>query len=213
MNKYIILILFMCLGLLQTKAQSTDISKFADVIYADNVNAVAGEQLTLSVKMKNTFEAPGFQFDLVLPQGFTVATDEDDMFMTELSTARTTAKKTNYFDSAMQPDGSFRVLCDTSAKNVTTGKLYVFSGNDGEVCTITINIDKSVVAGDYEIKFKDIEISDINSVGHTVDGSITSIITIPSSEKPKLKGDVNEDGVVDIRDVTELIDILLGKSS
>lgn len=211
MNKYIISILFLCLGLLQTKAQSTDISKIADVIYINNVNAVAGEQLTLSVKMKNSFEAPGFQFDMVLPQGFTVATDEDDMFMATLSNARTTSKKTNYFDSAMQPDGSFRVLCNTSAKNATTGKLYVFSGNDGEVCTITINIDKTVVAGDYEIKLKNIEISDLNSVGHTVEGSITSIITIPSSEKTVLKGDINEDGKVDIEDVTALINIILGK--
>lgn len=211
MKKYIFSILFMCLGLLQTKAQGTDITKFADVIYINNVSAAAGEQLTLSVKMKNSFEAPGFQFDLVLPQGFTVTTDEDNMLMAELSTARTTAKKTNYFDSALQPDGSFRVLCNTSTKNATTGTLYVFSGNDGEVCTITINIDKSVAAGDYEIKLKDIEISDLNSVGHTVEGAVTSVITIPSSEKPALKGDVNEDGKVDIQDVTTLVNIILCK--
>lgn len=153
----------------------------SDLIYMEDTKAIAGGCHTLSVKMKNSFEASGFQFDMLLPHGFSVATDDDDMYMAELSTVRTTIRKTNYFDAAPSADGYFHVICSTSAKNATTNMLYVFSGNDGEVCTIVINIDESLTSGDYELILKNIVITDINSVGHPIDGDMKSIVSVTSS--------------------------------
>ena len=60
-----------------TAGEDTDYSTIANTIYLERVEAAAGSQVTLSVKMKNTVEVQGYQFDLYLPEGVTVATDED----------------------------------------------------------------------------------------------------------------------------------------
>ena len=55
----------------------TDISQLDNVAYIEKQERLVGKQLVLPVKMKNTMEVQGFQFDLVLPEGVTVAEDED----------------------------------------------------------------------------------------------------------------------------------------
>lgn len=178
----------------------TDISVLSDVVYISNVEASVGTQLTLSVKMKNSVTAEGFGFDLYLPDGVTVATDEDGFPMVELSTERTTARKTNSFDAAFQSDGSLRVLAAS-----TNGS--AISGNDGEVCLITINIANDMVEGDYPILIKNIAISDVDAVSHRTE-QVKSTLTI-SAYTP---GDANNDGVIDVSDFTATAHYLLGNA-
>ena len=85
-----------------------------------------------------------------------MAKDADNFNIINLSTKRTTAQKTNYFDSAEQPDGAIRIMC-SSTKN------YTFSGNDGEVATITLNVSDEMEEGEYPLILKNIVISDANS--------------------------------------------------
>ena len=126
------------------------------------VDATVGEDgmAVMSVCLKNSWSVPGFQFDIVAPEGFEVATDEDGFYRIELGTARTTAKKTDIFSSALQADGSVRVLC-ASTKN------YLFSGNDGEVCTIAFRQQADLAEGRYQVILKNIVITDAegNTVG------------------------------------------------
>lgn len=178
----------------------TDISQLSDVVYIENVEASTGSQQTLSVKMKNAVQAEGFGFDLYLPNGVTVAKDEDGFPMVELSTERTTARKTNSFDAAFQSDGSLRVLAAS-----TNGS--IINGNDGEVCIITINISNDMEEGDYPIQLKNIAISDANAVSHRTE-LVKSTITI-SAYTP---GDSNNDGVIDVSDFTATAHYLLGNA-
>jgi hypothetical protein len=150
----------LCLSLgLSAKAENTDVSQFENVVFPVSTTGEAGTNVTVSVEMNNTVDATGFQFDIVLPEGITVATDEDGFYLIELSEERTTSNKTNYFDSALQPDGSVRVMCSST-------KSYTFEGTSGEVCTIELIIGEEVADGDYPIIFKNIEISDTGSNAH-----------------------------------------------
>ena len=106
--------------------------------------------------MKNTVAMTGFQFDLELPTGVSVATDVDDFYIVALSEERTTDARTNYFDNALQKDGSIRIMA-SSTKNFT------FSGNDGEVATIKVNVANTVADGKYPIILKNIVLSDAGS--------------------------------------------------
>lgn len=169
--------MFISMGGISSHADNTDISKYKDVIYIESTEAEAGDQIILSVKMKNSIEVPGFQFDLYLPNGMSVA-ETNGMCDVNLSTARTTSVKTNFFDSAIQTDGALRVLCNTTKKNPTTGKLFCFSGNDGEVCTITVNVNKSIANGNYNIELRSIEISDVNSAPHKLEDVIVSTVSV-----------------------------------
>ena len=127
------------------------------LIYADDVTANAGESFDLSVKMRNGVPMTGFQFDVEMPAGLSIAV-EDDYYCIDLSTERTTTRNTNTFDSALQKDGSVRVLAGST-------KSKTFSGTDGEVAIITVNVDKDIAAGVYTIVFKNIVMSD--EVGNT----------------------------------------------
>lgn len=141
-----------------SKAQASDISQIDNTIYAENLTASAGTTVNLSIKMKNTFEVPGFQFDLQLPKGVEVLKD-GEFYQAELSLERTTATKTNYFDCALQPDGSVRIMASST-------KSYTFSGNDGEVVVVPIVLADTLSDGDYPIVIKEIVISDLSSVAH-----------------------------------------------
>ena len=180
--------------------EDTDYSQIDNTLYIERVEAAAGGQVQLSVRMKNTIEAQGYQFDIYLPEGVTVATDEDGFVLAELSTARTTERKTDYFNSSVQADGSLRVLCGSS-------KGYTFSGNDGEVAVITINLSSDMEEGEYPIVLKNIRISDKNSVPYVTD-YLKSTLAISSYTL----GDVNADGSVDVADFIAVANHILGNT-
>lgn len=147
---------------------TSDISEYDNVIYA--LDSKIGEDgfATVSVNMKNSVEVPGYQFDIVLPEELEVPVDEDEYYQIELSTARTTPKKTNLFETALQTDGSIRVLCGST-------KIVPFKGNDGEVCTIKVKFKDAVKVGDYTITLKNIVISDTDGKTFKVDKTTATI--------------------------------------
>ena len=121
-RKLIILTLCLSLGLM-ARAEATDISQYENVVFPVPTTGSAGSAVTVSVEMNNTVNATGFQFDIVLPEGITVATDGDGFYLIALSETRTTSKKTDFFSSALQTDGSVRVMCSSTQS-------YTFSGNE-----------------------------------------------------------------------------------
>jgi len=179
----------------------TDISQIDNTLYVGPVTATAGTEMILSVKMKNTVEAEGFQFDLVLPDGVTVAKDADGFAEANLSTERTTARKTNTFDCAFLADGSLRVIAGS-----TNGS--VISGNDGEVATVKLAIDENLALGNYPIVLRNISISDTEAKSHDVD-YVKSTLSIGTGV---VLGDVNGDGTVDISDYIGVANHILGNT-
>ncbi|MBR4389981.1 MAG: Ig-like domain-containing protein [Prevotella sp.] len=181
-----------------TASEDTDYGAIANTIYLERVEGAAGSQVTLSVKMKNTVEVQGYQFDLYLPEGVTVATDEDGFSLIELSTERTTTRKTDYFNSTVQADGSIRVLCGSS-------KGYTFDGNDGEVATITLNISEDMEEGDYPIILKEVNLTDKNSTLYTT-AYLKSTLSIINF----ILGDVNGNKKVEVADFIATANYILG---
>lgn len=178
----------------------TDITKMDNVVYIENVEANAGKQLTLSVKMKNSAEVQGFGFDLYLPEGVTVAEDGDGFNMVTLSMERTTENKTNYFDFNIMDGGFLRVLASST-------KGYTISGTDGEIVQIVVNIDKDIEAGDYPIILREIALSDNNLLGYETD-YVKSTLTITAYTL----GDVNGDSKINVIDFTAIANHILGKT-
>ena len=175
----------------------TDISQLENTIYINRIEARAGETVTLSVKMKNSVVAEGFGFDLVLPEGISVALDEYGDPMAELSTERTNSSITNHFDADFKLDGSLNIQAYS-----TKGR--TISGNDGEVAKITIKISESMTAGEYPIILANIAITDENSATVTVD-RVKSTLEVPAY----IIGDANNDGKVNVGDLTAISHYIL----
>lgn len=180
-----------------TAGEDTNISQLDNTIYIEKVEARVGQTLTLSVKMKNTVEAEGFQFDLYLPEGVNVATDEDGYPLASLSTARTTAARTNHFDSDFKLDGALNIQAYSS-------RGYTINGNDGEVALVTITVSSTIEAGEYPIILRNIAVSDKNSVAYTVD-YVKTTLNISSFKT----GDANNDGTVNVGDLTAIAHYIL----
>ncbi len=180
--------------------EDTDISKYENIVYIERTKATAGSDVTLSVKMKNSVQAEGFGFDLYLPEGVSFVTDADGFPETYLSTERTTERKTNTFESAIRPDGCLRVFAAS-----TNGS--VISGNDGEVCTVKINVGKNVEEGEYPLILKRVAISDVKSVSHDV-AYVKSTLEVSDF----LIGDANCDGKVTVADYTAIAHHILGNT-
>lgn len=195
-RKFLSLLFVACLGTMSAVADDTK------YVYADAMTANAGDEVTLSVKMKNDSPISGYQYDLVLPEGMSVVTDEEDFPMVFLSTARTTPAKMNFFDQTLISPSHLRVLCYSS-------KGYSFSGNDGEVTLITVKVDENMVSGTYDLRLEDIQLS------YSGDSYDTALKTVPitvigkSPETSASRYDVNQDGKVTIADVNDLINYLL----
>lgn len=178
----------------------TDITDIANTIYFDNCNAFCGKTIELPIKMKNDIAATGFQFDIILPEGITAVQDEDGFYDITLSTERTTATKTNTFDSSLMSDGSIRVLA-ASTRN------YAFSGNDGEVCKIKLNVSEDLPAGDYPIILKNIELTNAQGKTWNVE-RLKRTITV----KDYQLGDANGDGRVSVGDFSAIANHILGST-
>ena len=110
-------------------------------LFIEDFKAKAGEQITLSVKMNNVVEITCFQFDLYLPDGVTIVT-EDGEELIDLNQERTTYKK-HTLSYMKQSDGAMRIVCNS-------GTNKVFSGNSGEVVTIVVKVSESIADGEHE---------------------------------------------------------------
>ena len=176
---------------------------YDNTLSIDDMETRSGEQTVLSVNLENVVDITNLQFDLVLPEGITIAQDEDGYELIDLSTERTSARKHTIGNEA-QADGSMRILC-------YSGSNAVFSGTEGEVLTVTLDIDGTVQEGDYTIRMKNLvltEYTDGNPIKHTVP-SVEATISV-NAYTP---GDVNDDGAIDVTDISGVVNFILNTAS
>ncbi len=166
-----ITIVAFCLGT-TARAETTDLSQYANIVYAQDLTAEAGSTATLSIRLKNNLEIPGWQLDMKLPDGVTFAKGSDGRELIKLSTQRTTPQNHNVFEYAMKSDGYMRVLCASTTN-------AVFDGNEGEVATVQLDIDENLEPGDYPIVLKEVEVSDMAFKAHRADRLEATLTVTP----------------------------------
>lgn len=159
-----------------------------DRFYIEDFTISPGETCTVSILLDNEAEYTAFQSDLYLPEGLTAT-----------NFALTDRKNANHtLTTTVQPDGAIRLL--SYSLNVKT-----YSGNSGALVTFDVTASEDFV--------NPVVIDLRNTLFATVAG-----IEIPFNDEACtvapttsfITGDVNGDDVVNIADVTALIDLLLG---
>ena len=169
-------------------AKATDINQFKDVIYVENTKAFIGKNATLSIRMKHETDIAGFQFNMLLPEGFSIkkisrgegisGLDENDE---NIYTFKTSDKK----------DGSRFFLC-YSATNTAMPK------GDIEIAKVEVNVPENIEAGEYGVILKKEEMS-FGTESKKVD-FVNSMFTVADC----IIGDVNKDGFITVSDITSL---------
>ena len=169
-------------------AKATDINQFKDVIYVENTKAFIGKNATLSIRMKHETDVAGFQFNMLLPEGFSIkkisrgegisGLDENDE---NIYTFKTSDKK----------DGSRFFLC-YSVTNTAMPK------GDIEIAKVEVNVPENIEAGKYGVILKKEEMA-FGTESKKVD-FVNSMFTVADC----ILGDVNKDGIITVSDITSL---------
>lgn len=169
-------------------AKATDIKQFKDVIYVENTKAFIGKNATLSIRMKHETDVAGFQFNMLLPEGFSIkkisrgegisGLDENDE---NIYTFKTSDKK----------DGSRFFLC-YSVTNTAMPK------GDIEIAKVEVNVPENIEAGEYGVILKKEEMA-FGTESKKVD-FVNSMFTVADC----ILGDVNKDGIITVSDITSL---------
>ena len=166
-----------------------------NALVLEDVTVAPGSQFVLPINMVNVEEITAMQFDLYLPSGVTIA-EEDGELLIDLADRTTYRKHSLAFRE--QADGAMRITC--SSNNSAT-----FTGNEGAVINVTLNVSSTIEEKEYVIAAKNIEISSKGGTAYN-----------PADAKAKLSissyllGDADQNGRVSINDAVCIVNHILG---
>ena len=188
-------------------------------VYTENVEGNAGVEITMPVGLNNSTSIAGFVFQLTLPKGFTVPTDGSGKLQAELV-------------------GDYKSIPVAVAKDPSGTNVYnlyafgldnsTFKAKAGHVLDVKVNIPADMPSGDYAVKTKTLNFNLIDSEGSDearsisnlakaarkagAEQNVTSYSTITVKGGTTTLGDVNNDNIVNVTDVTMTISYILGQN-
>ena len=141
-------------------------------IYIEPFSISAGETKEIAIMLDNPDDAfTSLQFDLYLPQGIDVASDEYGHLIGLGS--RTSLNKHNNPLTAQQEDGAIRVLCYSSNG-------CEFRGQSGDIITITLKADDSIESGTYELAIRNAELARLNETSDKPSDTV-ALVTVDNA--------------------------------
>lgn len=160
-----------------------------------DLDGYTGNQVVLPIGLENEKSITGLQFDLYLPTGVTVAKKSNGKMIIETTD---------------RMDGNYTISSNTIDNYVRiagySGDGDAFTGTEGDILNVTLNIGENVLDGDYTIRIKDIVLSDVNNTEyHPAD--VEATLTV----KSYTLGDVDNSGAANINDVVCIINYILNK--
>jgi hypothetical protein len=165
-----------------------------DAIIVDDMSVWAGDNCTVTVSLKNSQATNAYSFDLVLPEGVSIAQDSDGEYMYELSERHNGHMSTlNYIGNNTY---SFAIL-SLQSKEV--------KGNDGAICTFKLKVAETA-GGKQPVIIKNAKYSLTSGALKVTLPEATGQLTI------KKLGDANGDGDVTEADVNAIAQHIMGQA-
>ena len=165
-----------------------------------NLSVLPGATVRIPIRLTNKSEIAAFSCKITLPEGITLAKDENG-YMADV-TYRSPSTATGHSHSlAMNvlDDGTI-VLAALSVE----GKSFI--GNDGDLFYITVNVSNEIEGGDYAIRISDIVLAS-SSLAESYPAEVSATISVADY----MLGDANDDRVVTITDAVAIINYIVGK--
>lgn len=193
-------------------------SKFKNIQEASGSDVTATNKLSVShtyitagltkgveVRLKNNVtDFTSYQFDLVMPLGFSIATNSQGTLKVNKGNRYTdnavtiTAEKMKINQYARYV--KYRIVCMSPNNTPITG-------DDGTLLTISIRPAEGVSAGDYNATLENVIFVHADGTKAELD-YVPFTITVEADEEGRM-GDVNHDGEVDVADVVQTVNYIL----
>ena len=147
----------------------------ADELRVQPVNFSPGEQTEVAVELENKeCEYIMTEFFLQLPEGISIAKDEDGELLYEPNSMR--FDRTHTLLVELGDDGAYHFLIYSSRNKA-------LKGNSGALFTMTLQADASIVPGQYRGRFYGQVFSDVNKQEYNPD-DVSFTITVNSAAQP-----------------------------
>ena len=158
---------------------------------------LTGKTSTMSLSLTNEDVIIACEFDLLLPNGITLAKDEDGDVIRTLGSR---ASK-HVLEVSDRGNGVYHFLCFSNTNKV-------FTGNEGELLSVEFVCDESMSEGTYEATVKNIILSDPDLKKLTLADYKFGVEVINADP-----GDVNNDGDINVMDVVQTVAYIMGNGT
>ena len=155
-------------------AQATDIETSDNIIYVEPATVDAGTTATLSICMKNSAAIRGFQFDMYLLDGVTAKKNNKGRYLCSFNQDRLPEEDEHTLTLGGQEDGSIRFLCGSQYPET-------FTGTEGEIATIQVDIAADLASGSYPIQLKNMKLTETNISKYYEHELVETMLTVSST--------------------------------
>ena len=171
-----------------------------DKIVVTEVTVTKGQQATIGIDLENkTTDLTAYQFDLTLPDGISLSLNDKGKFLV--------TKTSRYEDDGQtlniskQEGNTYRFVCFSMSNEIITG-------TSGAILNASLTIGESVNIGNYEATITNIVVTKQDGTQLKLSDSKFNIVVTNI-----IKGDANGDGEVNVSDIVEIVNYIMGKPS
>lgn len=166
----------------------------------DDTKIAKGGKMLVKVNLTNEInDFTAYQFDLVLPEGISLAKDETNQFIISLGDRYT--ENAHQIEASQIGTNKYRIICYSSSNS----RIKNYSGT---IAKITLKADGNLNTGDYDAIVENVVFTNSERKQMRLDDAQFSI-----DVKEVLPGDANNDGKINVADIVEIVNYILGTPS
>ncbi len=166
------------------------------------ISIAPGNTSNFAIHLTNkTTDLTAYQFDLILPIGFTLATNDKGKYLVTKTDRYNDDSQTLNITKVEGSANTYRFVC-FSMSNET------ISGTSGAILNAVLAADKDIVDGTFEGKISDIVFTKADGKQLKLADAKFSIVI-----NSIISGDANGDGEVNVSDIVEIVNNIMGKPS
>ena len=171
-----------------------------DQLAVAEVTARKGKSVAVDICLNNkSTDLTAYQFDLVLPTGFTLAKNAKGKFLvTKTDRYEDDDQSLNITD---QGDGVYRFVSFSMARGV-------IEGTSGAILNLTVDVAADKEAGTYQARIEDIVLTKVDGIQEKTD-----VVRFNFVVNNVIMGDANGDEEVNVTDIVEMVNYIMNRPS
>ena len=171
-----------------------------DKIVVAEVTVTKGQQATIGINLENkTTDLTAYQFDLILPDGVSLTQNDKGKFLVTKTSRYEDDSQT--LNVSKQEGNTYRFVCFSMSNEIITG-------TSGAILNASLTIGASVNIGSYEATITNIVVTKQDGTQLKLKDSNFNIVVTNV-----IKGDANGDGEINVSDIVEIVNYIMGKPS